>query len=426
MQLSLIGRGVIGNLRRPVLAGQGAIAVWRQHISTVKGRHQMKAAIVSFGMLLVLALSPAAQADITIGVNISTTGPTASLGIPNKNALSLAPTVIAGHKINYVVYDDASDTTTALQNVKRLITERKIDLLLGPSVTPTTLAVIDTVSQARTPLISYGSASAIVSPMDAKRRWIFKTTPNDEVYAAAMVAHMLKKQVRTLSLIAVDDPYGQSWIAVTRKLAADAGIKVQSVDKFQRNDTSATAQALRAMQGNPDAVLVIAAGTPAVTPHRALVDHGYRGKIYQTGGAANADFLRVGGKSVEGAFLPAPPVIVAEQLPDGYPTKQTALEFLRIYEAKYGQGSRSTFAGHLWDAVKLLESAVPVALKKAKPGTVAFREALRSAMENCRGVKGVSAVYSMTPSDHSGIDRLGIAMIRIENGAWKLDEAAKF
>lgn len=386
----------------------------------------MKRSIIGICMLSVMAMAVAAHADIMVGVNISTTGPVASLGIPNKNALLLAPKVIAGQKINYIILDDASDPTAAVQNVKRLISEHNIDLLLGPSVTPTSLAVIDTVAAAKTPMISYGSASAIVAPMDARRKWVFKTTPNDEVYVSAVVNHMVKRRVKTIALIAVDDPYGESWTAVTRKRAAGKGIRILSIEKFQRNDTSATAQALRAMKGNPDAILVIAAGTPAVTPHRALVERGYKGKIYQTGGAANADFLRLGGKTVEGAYLPAPTVIIAEQLPYGYPTRQTALEFLKIYEAKYGRGSRSTFAGHLWDAVKLLEAAIPVALKKAKPGTVQFREALRAALENCKGVKGVSAVYTMTPADHSGINQLGVAMIRIENGRWKLDDHADF
>ncbi len=376
--------------------------------------------------LLIVSMPSAVFGAITIGVNISTTGALASLGIPNKNALQLAPKVIAGQKINYVVLDDGSDTTTAVQNVKRLITKDKIDILLGPSVTPTTLAVIETMAESKTPLISYGSASAIVSPMDAKRRWVFKTTPNDEVYARAMVNHMVKHHVKTIALIAVDDPYGESWVAVIRELAAARRITITDVEKFQKRDTSATSQALKAMKGNPDAILVIAAGTPAVMPHRAVVEHGYKGKVYQTGGAANADFLRVGGKSVEGAYLPAPPVIVAEELPDGYPTKKTALEFLKLYEGTYGPGSRSTFAGHMWDAVKLLEYAIPVALKKAKPGTEQFREALRSALENCKGVKGVSALYSMSAADHSGIDQLGVVMIRIEKGRWKLDDHARF
>jgi branched-chain amino acid transport system substrate-binding protein len=384
----------------------------------------MKRLILAMLALATFTVSLCGQ--ITIGVDISTTGPLASLGIPNKNALLLAPATIAGQKINYVILDDASDTSIAVQNVKRLISENNIDLLLGPSVTPTTLAVTETVAAANTPLISYGSASAMVTPMDDKKKWVFKTTANDEVYVSAMVDHMVKHQVKTISLISVDDPYGESWIAATSKRAAEKGIKILTVEKFQRSDTSTTAQALRAMQGNPNAILIIAAGTPAATPHRALVERAYRGKIYETGGTANADFLRVGGKAVEGAYLPAPPLIVAEQLPDGYPTKATALKFLKLYEGKYGLGSRSTFAGHLWDAIKLLEASIPVALKTAKPGTIQFREALRSALENCKGVRGVSAVYSMSPTDHSGINQFGIVMVRIENGGWRLDDYARF
>jgi branched-chain amino acid transport system substrate-binding protein len=378
------------------------------------------------GFCFILAVQPiAAFADVTIGVNISTTGPIAALGIPNKNALQFAPTTIAGQKIKYVVLDDQSDTTTAVQNVKRLVTENNIDLLLGPSVTPTTLAVMDTVATAKTALISFGSASKIISPMDKTKKWVFKTTPNDELYIDAMTNHMLVKKIKTISMIAVDDPYGESWVRVTKEYAAKKGIKVIDVEKFQRLDTSTTSQTLKVMKNRPDAVLVICQGTPAATPHRSLVEHGYKGIIYQTGGVANTEFLKVGGKAVEGAYLPCPPIIVAEQLPKGYPIREEALKFIGLYEGKFGAGSRSTFAAHFWDAVKLMEYAIPKALKKAKPGTQQFREALRQEIESARGVAGADAVYNMSPTDHSGINQLGIVMVKIVNGSWKLEQYSK-
>lgn len=380
--------------------------------------------IVVFSFMLT-ALPMVSFADITIGVNISTTGPLAALGIPNKNALQFAPKTIAGQKIRYVVFDDQSDPTTAVVNVKRLISEHAIDLLLGPSVTPTTLAVIDTVAAAKTPLISYGSASKIISPMNEKKKWVFKTVPNDDLYIDAMTSHMVKRGVKTISMIAVDDPYGESWVRVTREFASQKGIKVIDVEKFQRLETSTTSQALKVIKGKPDAVLVICQGTPAATPHRALVGYGYKGKIYQTGGVANTEFLKVGGKAVEGAYLACPPIIVAEQLPKGYPIRSEALKFSNLYEAKFGTGSRSTFAAHFWDAIKLIEYAIPRALKIAKPGTVQFREALRHEMENAKGVVGADAVYSMTPLNHAGINQLGIVIVRIENGGWKLEDYSK-
>lgn len=370
------------------------------------------------------AISVTAHADITIGVNLSTTGPGASMGIGMKNALQMGPSVIAGQKVNYVILDDGSDTTTAVQNVKRLISQEKIDVLLGPGNTPTTLAALPVIAESKVPSISFGSASVIVYPVDAKRKWVFKTIANDDVFAEMMVNHMVKKHVKKIAVIATDDPYGESWVDVTKKCAAKVGIHVSRVEKYQRNDTSTTSQVLRMMKESPDAILVAAAGTPSTTPHRGLTERGYKGLIYQTGGAANPEFLRVGGKAVEGGYVLQSPFIVAEQLPDGYPTKKAAVEFLKKYESKFGP--RSAFAPFAWDALKLLESAIPVALKKAKPGTPQFRAALRDALESSKGVVGSSAVYTMSPTDHSGINQLGMSVIKIANGQWKLEAHADY
>lgn len=376
------------------------------------------------GMVTVLFTATVAMADITIGVNLSTTGPAASLGIPEKNALAFAPKTIAGQNVKLVVYDDASDTTTAVQNTKRLVSENKVDLIIGSSTTPCSLAMVDVAAGANTPMLSVASASAIVAPVDAKRKWAFKVSANDDIYAAAMVAHMVKKGVKSVGVIAVDDPYGESNTQEYVKLAKKYGIKTQSIEKFKKTDTSVTAQVLKLMSGKPDAMFIVAVGTPAALPHTALVERGYKGKIYQTGGAANADFLRVGGKALEGSFLPASPVLVAEQLPNGYPTKAEALKFAKAYEGKYGP--RSTFASHIWDALKIVEAAVPKALKKAKPGTPAFRQALRDAIETTKGYNGAYAVFNMSPTDHSGVDQRGMSVIKIENGKWKLEDHAKF
>jgi branched-chain amino acid transport system substrate-binding protein len=385
----------------------------------------MKQLLVVVSVLSALATASLAQADITIGVNLSTTGPGASLGIPEKNAVTaFGPKTIAGQKVNYVIYDDASDSTTAVQNTKRLVSENKVDVILGPSITTNSLAVIDAAAESKTPLLSFSSATAIISPMNAKRKWIFKVTSNDDIYAAAMVQHMVKKGIRKVSVIATDDPYGESNTQEYRKIADKMGIKTLTIEKYKRNDTSVTAQVLHALKGNPDAVFIVAVGTPSALPHRTLIERGYKGKIYQTGGAANADFLRVGGKAVDGAFLPASPVLVAEQLPNGYPTKNEALKFAKAYESKFGP--RSTFACHAWDALKILEVAIPKALKIAKPGTEKFREALRTEIENTKGYIGALGVFTLSPEDHSGLDKLSMSVIRIENGTWKLEDYADF
>lgn len=384
----------------------------------------MKRIFIGLGMLAIMAPAFTARADITIGVDLGSTGPAASLGIGEKNAISLGPSVIAGQKVRYVVYDDATDTTKAVQNVKRLVMEEKADVLIGPTSSPTSMAVVEAVAESRTPMIQLSPGPSTIKAGDAKRRWIFNAPPSDDVYAAAMIAHMVRKGVKTVSVIAVDDAYGENCITAYRKFADPRGIKTLAIEKYKRSDTSATAQVLHAMQGHPDAIYIAAAGTPGALPHVALIERGYRGKIYQSGGSANTEFLRVGGKALEGSFILAPPVLVAEQFPNGYPGKKEALEFVKVYEAKFGP--RSMFASLAWNALKIVETAIPKALKSAKPGTEKFRAALRDAIEQTRGLRTAGAVVSMSPTNHTGINQLGMCLIRVENGKWKLEAHADY
>jgi branched-chain amino acid transport system substrate-binding protein len=383
--------------------------------------------VVALSIFFVILTTPVlSQAQITIGVDLSTTGPNAAIGIPQKNGIMLmAKPVIAGLKVNWVYLDDGSDPTLAVQNVKRMISENNVDVVLGPGGTPASLAVQEALMEAKTPDIAFGSVSTVVFPVEGKKRWIFKTVANDDVFVQAMVHHMLTvTHVHTLGIIAVNDSFGESWIKATQQVATAAGIKIVGIERYERNDNSTIPQALKIMRNNPDAVLIAANNTAAVTPHLSLIDRGYKGKIYQSGGSVNPEFLRLGGKAVEGSYNEQSPFVIADQLPDGYPIKKPALEFLRQYAAKYGPpASYSAYGG---DAVKLLEAAIPVALKKGKPGTVQFREALRDALENSRNVVGLSAVFTMSPTDHTGINELGMCVMKVEHGQWKLEQIAAF
>ena len=375
-----------------------------------------------FKPLLTVALCAsalAAWADVNVGVTISATGPAASLGIPEKNTISLMPKTIGGQKINYIVLDDASDTTAAVNNTRKLIAENKVDVILGSTTTPASLAMIDVAAEAQTPMISVAASARIIEPMDAKKKWVFKTPQNDIMMSLAIAEHMAANGVKTVAFIGFSDAYGEGWSQEFAKAADLKKIKIVANERYARTDTSVTGQALKIMAAKPDAVLVAGSGTPAALPQKTLKERGYTGKMYQTHGVANADFLRVGGKDVEGTFLPAGPVLVADQLPASNPVKKSALAYVSAYEAAYGKGSVSTFGGHAWDAGLLMSSAVPVALKKAKPGTPEFRAALRDALEQTKEVAGAHGVFNMTAQDHLGLDQRARVMVKIENGAWK-------
>ncbi|MDO4245288.1 MAG: ABC transporter substrate-binding protein [Deinococcus sp.] len=368
----------------------------------------------------VLAVASTAAAEINIGVVVSATGPAASLGIPERNTVALLPKTIGGQKVNYIVLDDASDTTTAVTAARKLVQDSKVDLLLGTTTTPASLAMIDVAAESKTPMISLAAAEGIISPVDAKRSWVFKTPQTDALMAAAIGDHMAKSGVKTVGYIGFNDAYGEGWLKEFQAVAAKKGIKIVATERYARNDTSVTGQALKLFAAKPDAVLIGAAGVPAVLPQKALNERGYKGKIYQTHGVANADFLRVGGKDVEGAYLPAGPVLVADQLPASNPTRKVGLNYMSLYEGKYGKDSVSTFGAHAWDAGLLLQKAIPVALKKAKPGTPQFRSALRDALEGTKNVIGAHGIFNLSKTDHLGLDARSRVMVQVQGGTWKL------
>ena len=370
---------------------------------------------------LALAVAGAADGAITVGVTLSATGPAASLGIPEKNTFELIGTpVIGGQPVNFIILDDKSDTTEAVKNTRKLISEDKVDVIVGSTVTPNSLAMRDIVAEAEVPMISMAASAQIVAPNDPKTRWVFKTPQNDSLMADAIAVHMRASGVRTMGFIGFADAYGDSWLTEMRRSAQTAGIKIVAEEKYNRNDTSVTGQVLKLLAAQPDAILIAGSGTPAATPHKDLIARGYKGKIYQTHGVANADFLRVVGTDGNGAFLPAGPLLVYEQLPESNPVRKSAADYVTRYEAKYGAGSRTTFGGHAWDAYMLLQRAIPEALKHGQPGTQAFRTALRDALENAHEVAASNGVFSITPGDHNGLDNRARVMVKIDNGKWLL------
>ncbi|MGD9833265.1 MAG: ABC transporter substrate-binding protein [Piscinibacter sp.] len=375
-------------------------------------------------LLLAAALSMigatgAAQAQIKVGVTVSATGPAASLGIPEKNTIDLMPKTIGGQKIEYIVLDDGSDTTKAVANTRKLITEDKVDVVLGSTITPNSLAMIDVVAENQVPMISMAASARIVEPVDAKKRWVFKTPQNDIMMSLAIATHMAANGVKTVGFIGFADAYGEGWYGEFSKVAPIKGLQIIANERYARTDTAVTGQVLKIMAAKPDAVLIAGSGTPAALPQKTLKERGYTGKYYQTHGVANSDFLRVGGKDVEGTFLPAGPVLVANQLPASNPVRKSALAYVAAYEAAHGKGSVSTFGAHAWDAGLLMTAAIPNALKKAKPGTPEFRAALRDAIEQVKDLPGAHGIFTMSPTDHLGLDQRAYVMVKIENGGWK-------
>ncbi|MBS7661601.1 ABC transporter substrate-binding protein [Pseudomonas lalucatii] len=370
-------------------------------------------------LLLSAVCASFAQADVKVGVITSSTGPIALVGLPQKNSVPLLPTQAGDQQVKYINLDDGSDPTATVKALKKLISEENVDAIIGPSGSPNAMGVIQFVAEAGVPLLAPVGTAAVVLPMTEEKKWVFKTTQNDDLIAKALVEHMQANNVKTLGFIGTADPYGENWSKVIATLAAEHGIKLVATERFQRQDTSVTGQSLKVLSTRPDAVLVAAPGSSAVLPQTTLFDQGYRGQMYQTHGAALPDFLKLGGKKVEGTILAASLMLVLDEMADEHPSKQIASDYIAAYE-KLNGSKPATFGANTYDAGILLQRAIPIAAQQGEPGTPEFRAALRDALEQSTEVAATQGVYNMTPEDHSGFDERGRELIQVRNGTWTL------
>jgi branched-chain amino acid transport system substrate-binding protein len=376
----------------------------------------MKATRTLLATAIALLLANAAQADITIGISLPLTGPTSALGLASKNSIAQWPTSIGGQKLNVIVLDDATDPSQATKNARRLVSEDKVDILLGSSSTPTANAVAAVAAESGTVQLTF----APIDVSTAKSPWSYNLPQSTLVMSHALVAHMKGNGVKTVGFLGYADAFGELFLRDMKIKMNGSDLKFVSEERFARTDTSVTAQALKVTAGNPDAILIVASGSGAAMPHKALMERGYKGKIYQTHGAAARDLMRVGGKDVEGGYVVAGPGMVAEQLAANHPSKAVALSHVQSWEKVYGPNSRNTHAGHAYDASVVLQKIIPVALKSAQPGGKEFRGALKAALESAGPIALFHGTVNYTATDHAGYTNDTGIIMRITQGDWKL------
>ncbi len=371
--------------------------------------------------LLALAItavtSTAALADIKIGVSLSLTGPGSGLGTPMQKQMQLFPKTIAGEKVTVILLDDASDPGKGSANARRFVTEDKVDVIFGSCLTPVAAAMTDIASEAGTVQI----AGSPVGVPPGKDKWLFRLPQSNTVMGHAVIEHMKKQGIKSVGFLGYADVYGQQWLDAVGPELEKAGIKMVGVERFARTDTSVTPQALKLTSANPDAILVVASGSGAAMPQMGLIERGYKGKVYQTHAAATPDLSRIGGKSVEGTFVVSGPALLGDQLADSHPSKKLALDFVQKFEKEFGPNTRNQFAGHAYDFQVAMEKAIPLALKKAKPGTPEFRAAIRDSLETMGRTVFSHGVMNWTAADHWGYTLETGVMTKVVDGKFKVE-----
>jgi len=363
-------------------------------------------------------IGTSSHAQIHVGVVLSTTGAASSQGIPERDMILLLPKQLAGEPVRYTVLDDATDPTLAIKNARKLVMADKVDVLVGSSNTPSSLALAEVALESRVPHVS-------LAPMDVpanQHPWVFVVPQSADLMIGAVLEHMQQRKVGTVGYIGYSQPWGDQVYRSLTTLGPRYGVKVLNDERFARSDASVLPQVLKTLALKPDAVLVGATGTPAALPHLTMVDRGFKGPIYHTHGVVNDDFLRVGGTRVEGALAPIGPVVVFRDLPDSSPVKKVSEDFWSLYARTQGEGPVNAFATWAYDAYLLLDKAAKAALGQARPGTPAFRAALRDALETrTAGLVGTNGIYQISATDHNGLDQRARVMVRASGGNWRYE-----
>jgi branched-chain amino acid transport system substrate-binding protein len=378
------------------------------------GKFRLSAAVVATALALPALPAAAQTSEITIGISISTTGPAAALGVPERNALEFVPKEIGGVPLKLIVLDDGGDPTNATTNARRFVTESKADIIMGSSTTPPTIAVSNVANEAGIP--HFALSPFPITPERAK--WSVDMPQPVPIMGKVLYQHMKAHNIKTVGYIGYSDSYGDLWFNDFKNQAIPMGMTLVDEERFARPDTSVAGQVLKLVAANPDAILIGASGTAAALPQSALRERGYRGLIYQTHGAASMDFIRIAGPSAEGVIMASGPVMSPETQPDSALTKKPGLALNTAYEAKYGPNSRSQFAGHSYDAFEVLKRVIPTALKTAKPGTPEFREAIRQAFLSEREIAASQGVYNWTEKDRNGLDDRSRIILTVKNGKY--------
>jgi branched-chain amino acid transport system substrate-binding protein len=374
------------------------------------------------GLIGAPAIVRAQAAQLTVGFVTGQTGPGASIGIPYSRGIAAAfghIDNVGGQKIKLVQMDDGGDPSASTRMARKLIEEEKVDLLMGTSGAPGSIAMAAVATEQKVPMISISPIPRRVGRGEGGY-WVISVPQPPPLMVAAVVEQMQKAGIKSLGYIGFSDAWGDLVYDALSKTAVPAGIKILTDERYARPDTSVTAQTLKIIAARPDAVMTGGSGTPGALPFLALKERGFRGPIYGTHALINPDFIRVGGAAVEGVLAPTGPVIVAEQLPDSNPLKKIGLEFRAAHLKANNVPTTDAFSAYSYDSWLIFLDAAKRTLATAQPGTPAFREGLRNAIFSTKDLVGCHGVYSFNQEDNSGVDARARVIVTLEKGQWKL------
>lgn len=375
--------------------------------------------IFLYSILVVMALTICGYSDAQdtykIGAIFSITGSGSSLGIPEKNTLDMLVNEInsaggiKGKKVEVIFYDDASDETNARNKASKLINDDKVSAIIGTTLSGTSLAIIDSTQNAKIPLVSCAASVKIVEPV-GERKWVFKTPQSDVLVGERIVAYLKEHKINKVAIITAKSGFGASGKEQLEKLLPAAGINILMKEEFNEKDPDVLVQLTKIKGANPQAVICwsISPGGATVTRNMKK-DLKMDIPLIMSHGVANMEYIKLSEDAADGVVFPSGKLLVATALPNNDPQKKVLVKYANDYKAKYGS-EPSTFGGHAWDAFKLVIDA----MKKVGDDPAKIRDEI----EKTKKFTGTGGVFNFSPTDHNGLTKECLVMVKIVNGKW--------
>lgn len=359
------------------------------------------------------AATSAGKEPIKIGAVLDISGPGSSLGVPERDSIKLweeqtnANGGINGVPVKVIILDNESDETKSVLAFKKLVGENVV-AVVGASQSGTSIAMINTATQEKVPMVSPAASVKIVTPI-ADRQWVFKTAQNDSVVVEKVIEYLKVKNFKKVAFLSMNNAYGDSGLQEFTAAAQTAGIKIVVSEKFGATDVDFTPQLSKVKTSAADAMLVWAIPPSASLVTKQARELGLNLPIIHSHGIANQTFIKLAGEAANGVVFAAGKLLVAESLPENDPQKQVLMNYIKAYEK--ADRPRSAFGGHGYDGIYLVGKAI----EKAGPDRAKIRDELEKLQE-----AGISGMYSMSTKDHSGISKDSLVLIEIKNGKWEL------
>lgn len=360
------------------------------------------------------AFAESKKAAFKIGGIFAVTGPASFLGDPEKKSMQLAIDQINakggidGRLLESVIYDTEADPSKTVMSAGKLINRDSVTAIIGPSTTPTTLAVIPLIERAELPFISCAAGNKITEPV---KPWVFKTAQSDIQAVSTIYQNIQARKIKKIGIITVANAFGESGKEQLLAQAPEYGITVVRQESFGASDTDMTAQLTKIRQEKPGAIVCWGTNPGPAVVAKNVAQLGIDIPLYQSHGVASPKFIELAGTAAEGILLPTGKILVADLLPDSDPQKQVLLDYIAAYEAKYNE-TVSGFGGYAYDAINLLAEAA-----KSTDGD---QKKIRDNLEKINNHVGISGVFNFSETDHNGLNPSAFVMVRIKNGTWEL------